>query len=444
MTQFSTEKNRSLAWEDDSTVEPRFPRVRQTVPPTGRVLPGMPLETADLDNEEEPRASKVRFGARRNSWWRPAGTFGRALLGLGALATVAGLVTISILLSDFLKHDSRFRIAGTGNIDAVGLTEVSRSEMLPIFGADVGRNIFFVNLDERRRQLEQLPWVEHATVMRLLPDRIHVQVVERQPVAFVRQGQQINLVDANGVLLSMPPALMAQHHYSFPVVTGIDPNATPEARRARMAVYLRLLGELDANGQRLSEQLSEIDMSDPADARVLMPEQSTDILAHFGEDHFFDRYQRYKAHIAEWHQQFPKLAAVDLRYDQQVVLEMQQGSAVAHSSTPNLNGSGDASAAAAPAPSAPSPDHAESVKPELVSASAPRSSTHKVGKVKSASKGKLQKASTKSSAKSKLKAKNASAKTERKRAVAKRAALQANRKKPVPSTRPVEIARQGQ
>ena len=42
--------------------------------------------------------------------------------------------------------------------------------------------------------------------MRLLPDQIRVTLVERQPVAFVRHGQQIGLVDANGVLLDMPAA----------------------------------------------------------------------------------------------------------------------------------------------------------------------------------------------------------------------------------------------
>ena len=73
------------------------------------------------------------------------------------------------------------------------------------------------------------------------------------------------------------------------------------------------------------EQISEIDLTDPEDARVLMPEQGADILAHFGEDHFLERYQRYKAHIAEWREQYPKLAEVDLRYDQQVVLEMTPG-----------------------------------------------------------------------------------------------------------------------
>jgi cell division protein FtsQ len=119
--------------------------------------------------------------------------------------------------------------------------------------------------------------------------------------------------------------MMAQHNYSFPVVTGIDPRDPLPARTARMAVYMRLLGELDANNQRLSEQISEIDLTDPQDARVLLPEQGADILGHFGEDRFMERYQRYKTHIAEWRQQYPKLTAVDLRYDDQVVLEMTPG-----------------------------------------------------------------------------------------------------------------------
>jgi cell division protein FtsQ len=142
----------------------------------------------------------------------------------------------------------------------------------------------------------------------------------------VREGQHIGLVDADGVLLGMPASRMTQHHYSFPVVTGIDGRDPQPSRHARMAVYQRLIGDLDSTGQHLSEQISEIDLTDAEDARVLMPEQGADILAHFGDDQFLTRYQRYKAHIGEWRQQYPRLAAVDLRYDQQVVLEMAPGS----------------------------------------------------------------------------------------------------------------------
>ena len=331
----------------------------------------MPLEMNDPDGDASPYPRGPRFGEPDHPWWRPASAAGRVFFGLCALILLGGLAAGAFFLKNYLDRDPRFRIAGTDNIQATGLTEVSRAEMLPVFGEDIGRNIFFVPLAELRKQLEGIPWVERATVMRLLPDRIRVSVVERQPVAFVRQGQEIGLVDASGVLLTMPPSMMAQRHYSFPVVTGIDPRDPLPSRRERMAVYQRLLAELDNGNQRFSEQISEIDLTDPEDARVLMPEQGTDILAHFGEDHFLERYQRYKAHIAEWRQQYPRLAAVDLRYDQQVVLSMAAGDPGAQPamvSQPAVNPgeakpSSDPPAGSAPAASASSEKPAMAAKP---------------------------------------------------------------------------------
>ena len=306
-------------------------RVQKGARPVGRSLPDLPLEMEEPESDDLPPKGKPRFGRSRfdgpkRPWWRPASKLGRAFLTLAALVMLSGLAACAYSFITFLNSDAHFRISGANNIEAAGLTEVSRAEMLPVFGEDIGRNIFFVPLGERRRQLEELPWVEKATVMRLLPNQIRVSIVERQPVAFVRQGAQIGLVDANGILLTMPAAMMAQRHYSFPVVTGINAQDPLAQRKTRMEVYQRLLAELDANGQKLSAQISEIDLSDPADARVLMPEENGEILAHFGQDHFLERYQHYKAHISEWQQQYPKLAAVDLRYDQQVVLGMAPGS----------------------------------------------------------------------------------------------------------------------
>jgi cell division protein FtsQ len=321
-------------------------RVRQVAsaatagsPAKGRVLPGMPLEFEDPDEDGEPRGRRQRFSRfdePKGPWWRPTSKAGRIFFGLGALAVLGGVSAACLTLKMYLERDSRFRISGTQNIQATGLVEVNRAEMLPVFGEDIGRNIFFVPLSLRRKQLEEIPWVQEATVMRLLPDQIRISILEREPVAFTRRGSTVGLVDANGVLLSMPAAAMARHHYSFPVLTGIDRGDSSEARRTRVAVYLRLMQELDAGGQKNSEQLSEIDLTDPEDARVTMPEQGADILAHFGEDHFLERYQRYKSHIAEWRQQYPHLAAVDLRYDQQVVLQMASGTETA-TGTPGID-----------------------------------------------------------------------------------------------------------
>lgn len=334
-------------------MESRFRRVQQAAPSSSR---GLPFEVDDFD-ADEPR--KRRSSPPRNPWWRPASTWGRAFLAFGLLVVVCTCAYAYYECKAFFEHDSRFRIAGTGDIQAVGLAELNRSEILSVFGEDIGRNIFFVPLSERRKQLEQIPWIQQATVMRLLPDQIRVSVVERQPVAFVRHGQQIGLVDANGVLLNMPAGLMSQHHYSFPVLTGIDVGDPLPSRKARVELYQRMMSELDSSGQHFSDQISEIDLTDPEDARVLMPEQGTDVLAHFGEDHFLERYQRYKAHIAEWRQQYPKLAAVDLRYEQQIVLEMNQGQATAQPALSAGNTTPVAAKAVDPPAQASKPDPAK-------------------------------------------------------------------------------------
>jgi cell division protein FtsQ len=372
----------------------------------------MAAESDDSGGDDLPR-----FGSPRTPPWRPSSGWSRALVSLAALILMGGLATAGFLLKNYLNRDNRFRIAGASNIQATGLTEVSRAEMLPVFGEDIGRNIFFVPLNERRRQLEQIPWVERATVMRLLPDQIRVSVVERQPVAFVRLGSQVGLVDADGVLLTMPAAMMAQHHYSFPVVTGIDSHDPPAASKTRMAVYRRLLAELDANNQHFSEQVSEIDLTDPEDARVLMPEQGGDVLAHFGEDHFLDRYQRYRSHIAEWRQQYPRLAAVDLRYEQQVVLEMEPGTDAQQPAAQDV--AAQANQAKPPAVEAkkPSPSVASSVKasvrPAKRAAAKPRPAAARVK----------------------------SARERKKRAAARRAALEVSKQKKIHLA---AAARQGQ
>jgi cell division protein FtsQ len=292
----------------------------------------MPLEPTAA-GEAASAGDVWRGEAAGGHWWRPQSKAGRVFLTLTALLVLSALGVSGYLLKTYLGRDGRFRIAGAGNIESSGLSEISRAELLPVFGEDIGRNVFFVPLGERRQQLEKIPWVQRATVMRLLPDRIRVEVVERKPIAFVRQGNNaVRLVDASGVLLDMPAQVMAERNYSFPVVTGIDPADPPAARAARMAVYQRLLRDLDAGGQRISEQLSEIDLTDPEDARVLMPEPGGDILAHFGSDQFLERYRHYKEHIGEWRQQYPKLSSVDLRYERQVVLEMSEGADVTKTS----------------------------------------------------------------------------------------------------------------
>ena len=291
--------------------------------PAPRFQPEPPDEDAFL---RTPRRVPVRKGLL------PRSRVGQAAVAAGALTAAAGFTLLSIAAHNLLKHDPRFRIDSSASIQIQGNSEVTRPELLSVFGSDIGRNVFFIPLADRRADLERLPWVEHATVMRLLPNQLRVAIVERVPVAFVRTGNEIALVDASGVILPMPPAASSAavpaKHYSFPVVTGIDAGDPLSTRTARMHIYQRFLSEIDASGENVSAQLSEVDLSDPEDVKAIIQASGSDILLHFGDQEFLARYHNYQAHLAEWRQQYPRLTSVDLRYERQVVLEMSKDTAV--------------------------------------------------------------------------------------------------------------------
>lgn len=276
-------------------------------------------EEEDLDREPFLR-SRRRVPVRRGIV--PKTRTGRILFATVIVLALAVLTVLALSVRDFLRDDPRFRIDSASSIQIMGNSQLTRAELLSVFGSDIGRNIFFVPLGERRAELERLPWVAHARVMRLLPDQLRVSIVERVPVAFLRDGNSIKLVDAAGVPLEMTPAMMASKRYSFPVVTGIAMTDPPALRAARMRLYEQFMGSLSAAGIKTSSQLSEVDLSDPEDLRAVMAAQNTSLLVHFGEGDFLQRYQRYQQHLSEWQRQYPQLASVDLRYDGQVVLGM--------------------------------------------------------------------------------------------------------------------------
>lgn len=256
---------------------------------------------------------------------------GRGIAAGALVAALAAVVGSVFGVRHYLLHNDRFVIQNSASVQIIGNSHLTRPQLLSIFGEDVDRNILTVSLADRRAELEQLPWVEHATVMRLLPDRLRVSIVERTPVAFVRQGGHIGLVDRNGVLLDMSvddEQTTQRAHYSFPVVTGLSGDDPESTRAARMRLYSSFTTDLDSDGKKLSDKLSEVDVSNPEDVKALIPEGPVDILVHFGDHDFLDRYKKFEENLPKWRVDYPKLASADMRYERQVVLEMQKGADV--------------------------------------------------------------------------------------------------------------------
>ena len=273
------------------------------------------LDSADEEEEKFLRAPR-RVPVRKSAITRKTANRLRwVLLGLLIVGLASG---IAFAVDRYTTHSWRFRFESSDHIETAGLSKVTRAQIMEVMGADIGRNLFRVDLAERKRQLEEIPWVESATVMRLLPDRLRIQVTERKPAAFVRIGSKISLIDAGGVIMDLPAR--QQSEYSFPVITGMADSEPLSTRAARMRIYSRMVADLDAGNADYSKDLSEVDLSDPDNVKVTVEDPKGALVVHLGAESFQDRYRIYIRHIQEWRQQFQKLESVDLRYNGQIIV----------------------------------------------------------------------------------------------------------------------------
>jgi cell division protein FtsQ len=202
---------------------------------------------------------------------------------------------------------------------------VSRQAVVNLFAPDQGRSVLRVPLEARRSALERIAWVDQARVMRILPNRIRVELVERQPVAFLRSGSDLALIDAGGVILDRP----AQGEFHFPVVTGVGEAMPRPERERRMKMFVDFMSETERVRTGANEHLSEADLSDATDLRATLaglPDVAAAsdgpqaVLVHFGSSDFGGKFRLLLEHYPQWSAAAGHVESIDLRFRGQVVV----------------------------------------------------------------------------------------------------------------------------
>lgn len=332
----------------------------------------------DLDVEQESpflRGQK-RVSVRRSTLPKKAATrLSWILLAAGVIALCA---TAIAAVYHYGEQSWRFRIDSSDDIEVSGNHNVSRQQVIEVMGGDIGRNIFFIPLAQRQKQLEQIPWVASASVMRFVPNHLQIEIQERTPVAFARVGSKISLIDADGTLMDLPSG--NKKKYSYPVILGMNSGEPHSTREARMKVYNDLVGQLDSGGH-YSQDLSEVDLSDADDVKVLANDPGGEVLVHLGSSNFLERYKIFVSHVREWRQQFERLDSVDLRYDNQIIVNPDLQGAV---KTPPLSFQQVKAAMSAGVKQAALVTHESAAKPKMGPTSVQTKASVKPASVKSA------------------------------------------------------------
>jgi cell division protein FtsQ len=230
-------------------------------------------------------------------------------------------VTTAAYATRFLMYSPTMLLLKPDQIEMNGNHIVSREAVLQQFVHDRNRSVLRVPLDIRRSEIEQISWVESASVQRILPNRIRVELTERTPIAFVRNGNELALIDSHGVILDRPQG----EDLHFPIVTGVSEDLAREQREKRMQLYQEFMKDIDLVRAESSERVSELDLSNPKDLRVVMtglagPTDRQAVTIHFGASEFTGKYKMLVDNFLQWQANTGRVQSIDLQYSRQVVV----------------------------------------------------------------------------------------------------------------------------
>jgi len=284
----------------------------------------------ELLGDEEPRYLRRQkpVEIRRKKFSGRSWPFYRRVLFIGVVG-IAG-VSAAVVAGRFLLYAPQMLLLKAEQIEVSGNHIVSREAVLQQFMHDRGRSVLRLPLDVRRGALEEISWVESATVQRILPNRVHVELTERTPIAFLRNGNELALIDGHGVILDRPRGEDLQ----FPIVTGLSENMPREERGRRMQIYQEFMKDIDLVRSGSSDRVSEVDLANPKDLRAVMtgiasPSDPQALTIHFGQGEFTGKYRMVVENFAQWQASNGRVQSIDLQYAKQVVLNPETSTGAA-------------------------------------------------------------------------------------------------------------------
>lgn len=254
----------------------------------------------------------------RGAFWR---------WGLLIFSVCLFAVTVMFLLGRverFLVRDSRFTFRGpqdpgeeSVNLRIDGARQTSRAAVTNIFASDFGRSLYELPVAERRRRLLAVNWIKQAAVMRVWPNRIHVRIEERIPVAFVQieandGSTRAAMIDAEGIVVDKQNA----KRFDLPVLTGIRESHTEDERARRVRRMMKLAEEMGG----AMAKISEVDAADSENLKVTQKIDGRAVLLILGNRGFRDRMDHFQENYPEIHKRLPKAKTFDLRLEDRITV----------------------------------------------------------------------------------------------------------------------------
>ncbi len=291
----------------------------------------MDIKTKRLDRETDgpaeiaPPEKSMYLRRKTTQQVRKSNSSVRFLVtGLQLLCKLAVLVLVVTFLVSIVVYAYTSDKFVLKNVKFVGCTHGDPGALESAIRKEFPAHILRIDLKRLRARLEQEVWIQKAEIRRVLPSDLVIYVRERVPSVILEIQGELMLADEEGVLLDRYDPRYGK--LDVPVFKGVLGDSAEnyrlyqEENSERVRLGVRMLAELESGSSAFTRNISEVDLSDKNDARVILVDDPAEIL--MGDRDFLKKFRTLMANMSQYQEvksRYNDLESADLRYEGQII-----------------------------------------------------------------------------------------------------------------------------
>ena len=168
------------------------------------------------------------------------------------------------------------------DIEVLNNNRVSSDTVISLSGINTNENIFRFIATKAINNIKQNAYIEGVNIKRVLPNKVQIEVTEREPTFSVPVLGEFAYMSTQGYILEI-----AQNELNLPVIYGLQTaeenitvgNRITDADLESLEMVLKIMNAINDSG--LSEKVTSIDISNKNDYSIYMQEEKKTI--HLGD-----------------------------------------------------------------------------------------------------------------------------------------------------------------
>jgi cell division protein FtsQ len=208
-----------------------------------------------------------------------------------------------------MANSAGFRIT---TVAINGRKQLTQDEVLAIGGVNGHSSLLFLDASSVREKLKADPWIAEATVLKLYPGQLRIDIVERAPFALWQRNGQLSVISEDGAVLER---YVSPRFVKLPLVVGKGAETRARDFLALLARYPQINGVTKA-AVLVGERRWNLRLNDGLDIRLPESDVGKALLALSNldkDEHLFAK----------------GIVAIDLRQPDRLVVQLSDDAAKA-------------------------------------------------------------------------------------------------------------------